>query len=49
MGASFGYLDSLFIGESGALKSPPVIVRGLMYYLSFSNVSLMTVGALAFE
>ena len=34
--------------NSGVLKSPTIIVWGVMWALSFSKVSLMIVGALAF-
>jgi hypothetical protein len=36
------------IPESGVLKSPTIIVWGVMCALSFSKVSFMNVGALAF-
>jgi len=38
----------LSIDESGVLKSPIIIVWGAMCALSFSKVSFMNVGALAF-
>jgi hypothetical protein len=41
----FNYLS---IGESGLLKSLTIIVRGSMCILSFSKVSFMNLGALAF-
>jgi hypothetical protein len=44
---SFCFHD-LSIAESGVLKSPTVIVWGTMCALSFSKVSFMNVGALAF-
>jgi len=34
--------------ESGVLKSPTIIMRGAMCALSFSKVSFMNMGALAF-
>ncbi|KAL6042592.1 hypothetical protein STEG23_023915, partial [Scotinomys teguina] len=40
---SFNMVD-LSIGESGVLKSPTINVWGLMYDLSFSNVSFTYVG-----
>ena len=36
------------IAESGVLKSPIIIVWGMMGALSFCKVSFMNVGALAF-
>ena len=39
--------DNLTISESG-MKSPTIIVWGLMCVLSFSKVSFMNVGALTF-
>jgi hypothetical protein len=42
------YFHDLAIAKSGVLKSPTVIVWGVMYALSFSKVSFMNVGALAF-
>jgi hypothetical protein len=44
---SFCFHD-LSIDESRLLKSPTIIVWGVMCALSFSNASFMTVGALAF-
>ena len=44
---SFCFHD-LSIAESGVLKSPTIIVWGVMCALSFSKVSFMNVGALAF-
>ena len=44
---SFCFND-LSIGESGVLKSPTIIVWGSMCVLSFSKVSFMNLGALAF-
>ena len=44
---SFCFQD-LSIDESGVLKSPTIIVWGVMCALSFSKVSFMNVGALAF-
>ena len=41
-------LDDLTIGVSGVLKSPTIILWGVMCALSFSKVSFMNVGALAF-
>ena len=38
----------LFIGESGVLRSPTIIVWGAMYFLSFSRISFMNVGAFLF-
>jgi len=38
----------LSIDENGVLKSPTIIMCGAMYALSFSKVSFMNVGALAF-
>ena len=38
----------LSIAESWVLKSPTIIVWGVMYALSFSKVSFMNVAALAF-
>jgi hypothetical protein len=43
---SFCFHD-LSIGENRVLKSPTIIVLGLMCVLSFSKVSFMNVGALA--
>jgi hypothetical protein len=40
--------NDLFIGESGVLKYPTIIVWGSICVLSFSKVSFMDVGALAF-
>jgi hypothetical protein len=39
----------LSIDESGVLKSPTLIVCGVMCALNFSKVSLMKVDALAFR
>jgi hypothetical protein len=36
------------IGKSGVLKAPTIIVWGSMCVLSFSKVSFMNLGALAF-
>jgi hypothetical protein len=44
---SFCFND-LSIGESGVLKSPTIIALGSMCALSFSKVSFMNLGALAF-
>ena len=44
---SFCFHD-LSIAESGVLKSPNIIVFGVIFALSFSKVSFMNVGALAF-
>jgi hypothetical protein len=44
---SFCFHD-LSIAESGVLKSPIIIMWGAMCALSFSKVSFMNVGALAF-
>ena len=44
---SFCFHD-LSIDESGVLKFSTIIVGGVMCALSFSKVSLMNVGALAF-
>ena len=44
---SFCFHD-LSIGESGVLKSPTIIVCGTMCALSFSKVSFMKLGTLAF-
>ena len=44
---SFCFHD-LSIAESGVLKSPTIIVWGVMCALSFSKVSFMNVDALAF-
>ena len=41
--------QDLSIGESWVLKSPTIIVCGVMCALSFNKVSLMNVAALAFE
>jgi len=38
----------LSIDENGVLKSPTIIVGGTMWTLSFSKVSLMNIGALAY-
>ena len=38
----------LYIAESDVLKSPTIILWGAMCALSFSKVSFMNVGALAF-
>jgi hypothetical protein len=40
--------NELSISESGMLKSPTIIVWGLMCVLSFTKVSFMNVGATAF-
>ena len=42
------YFNDLSIGESGVLKSPTIIMRSSMCVLSFSKISFMDVGALAF-
>ena len=42
------YFHDLSIAESGVLKFPTIIVWGAMCALSFSKVSFMNVGALAF-
>jgi hypothetical protein len=42
------YFHDLSIDESGVLNSPTIIARGAMCALSFSKVSFMNVGALAF-
>ena len=44
---SFCFHD-LSIGEIGVLKSPTIIVWCEMYFLSFSRVSFMNVGAIVF-
>jgi hypothetical protein len=44
---SFCFHD-LSIAESEVLKSPTLIVWGSMYALSFTKISFMNVGALAF-
>jgi len=44
---SFCFHD-LSIAGSGVLKSPTITVCGAMYALSFSKVSFMNVGTLAF-
>ena len=44
---SFCFHD-LFIAESGVLKSPTIIVWGVMCTFSFSKVSFMNVSAFAF-
>ena len=44
---SFCFND-LYIGESGVLKSPTIIVWDSMCVLSFSKVSFINLGALAF-
>jgi hypothetical protein len=44
---SFGFQD-LSIDESVVLKSPTIIVWGIMCAFSFSKVFLMNVDALAF-
>jgi hypothetical protein len=44
---SFCFRD-LSIAESGVLKSPTIIVLGVICALSFSKVFFMNVGALAF-
>ena len=44
---SFCFPD-LSIGESGVLKSPTIIVWCEMYFLSFSWVSFINVGAFVF-
>ena len=41
--------SDLSIGESGMLKSPTIIVWGSMCVLSFSKLSFMSVGVLAFR
>jgi len=41
-------LDDLLIGKSWVLKSPIINVWGLMYYLSFNNVTFTNVCALVF-
>ena len=40
--------NDLSIGENGVLKSPTIIMGGSMCVLSFSKLSFMNVGALAF-
>jgi hypothetical protein len=42
------YFPDLLIDESEVLKSPTTIVSGAMCALSFTKVSFMNVGALAF-
>ena len=44
---SFCFHD-LSIDESGVLRSPTIIVWGAMYFLSFSRVSFVNMGALVF-
>ena len=44
---SFCFHD-LSIDESGVMRSPTIIVWGAMYFLSFSRVSFMKMGALVF-
>ena len=41
---------ALSIDENGMLRSPTIIVRAAMYFfLSFSRVSFMNIGALVFR
>ena len=44
---SFCFHD-LSIDESGVLRSPTIIVWGAMYFLIFSRVSFMNMGAFVF-
>ena len=45
----FSYCSKdLSIAKSGVLKAPTIIVWGMMCAMSFSKVSFMNVGALAF-
>jgi hypothetical protein len=45
---NLGFHD-LSIDESVVLNTPTIILLGAMYPLSFSKVSFMNVGSLAFE
>ena len=42
------YLIDRSIGDNGVLKSPTISMWGLMYNLSFNNVSFTYVDALVF-
>ena len=42
---SFCFHD-LSIDENGVLRSPTIIVLGAIYFLTFSRVSFMNIGAL---
>ena len=42
------FFHDLSNGESGVLMSPTIIVWGEMYFLSFSRISFINVGAFVF-